>query len=73
MENTGELARSVWRVGVKGDAVGSRAREGQAGEEKDVFSREDSDASRGREGENCGSAPSWDGSGRAEEGGWGER
>ena len=44
MEKTGELGRKVWRVGVKGDAVGSRVREECAGEEKEVFSRETSRA-----------------------------
>ena len=46
------MGRNVCRVGVKGDAVGSRAREEEAGEEKEEFSRDAPAAFRAREDEN---------------------
>lgn len=46
-ENAGELGRSVCRVGVKGEAVGSRAREAYVGDGKQVVARDASGRLRG--------------------------
>ncbi len=45
-ENAGELGQSVCRVGVKGEAVGSRAREAYVGDGKQVVVSPDASGRR---------------------------